>query len=210
MSEEREAPQTPDWVGLWVNKTDIDSILRLREEFAAISSSFSEAQIKRIFPDKRDKCPFVTYVATPSMIEDFVNQWAPDWQEKERFSLATMLSEMISLLKEAASEPDKIYEELRGYFRALMISNLLYSGWRPQSNDMNALLVQTYFDREFGKRLKRLAKETRSDAWAFFADQKGAQMWTIAQAEVLEHMEAESPVWKEIFHQTQKDLREND
>ena len=141
MSEEREAPQTPDWVGFWVNKTDIDSILRLREEFAAISSSFSEAQIKRIFPDKRDKCPFVTYVATPSMIEDFVNQWAPDWQEKERFSLAPMLSEMISFLKEAASEPDKIYEELRGYFRALMISNLLYSGWRPQSNDMDALLV---------------------------------------------------------------------
>ncbi len=128
MSEEREAPQTPDWVGLWVNKTDIDSILGLREEVKAISSSLSDEQIKRIFPDQRDKCPFVTYMATPSMIEDFVNQWAPDWQEEERFSLAPMFSSIISLLKEAAGEPDKIYEEeLRGYFRALMISNLLFS-----------------------------------------------------------------------------------
>lgn len=211
MSKEQELDQEQEFVKLvvlWIDEGDFESTLKLRRELKSIRTTLPKSEISRVLPSQKDKCPYVPYIATPSMIEEFVGKWDSHWDEKEDFSLAPMLVSMHGLLKEATVGGHKNYAAERGFYRLLMILNLLQSNWKPEQKDSEAELIQATLDRDFIERLKRFVGLTGSDTWRYFANQQGVDKWKIAQAEVLVYMETSSSTWRRILQQTRKDLRQ--
>ncbi len=191
---------------VWVH-AEVYSPEDLRTEFKELGTSLALPAVKKLFPATReDVCLNIPYIATPTMIEDFAEAWDSEWEKASDFSLAPAFSSVLGRLREAAADSHIDYVELRAFYRIMMVSNLIHSGWRDEKASFEAQTLQNKFNKDFEHRLQRLVKETNSDSWRFFANPKGVQIWSTGQAEVLGYMERTSPKWRKIVHQTQRDL----
>lgn len=211
MSKERLVESTSiDFLALWISRSDKVANEARKKELKSLRTTLSATNISRLFPEPTNTCPHYTpYIATPTMLEDFIEQRDPEWENKSDFSFMPIFQSLIGILRDTEGEAHLDYAVLRGFYRLLMIQNLLQSGWRPEREDLDVQLRQTEKDREFKRRLKNLAEYAHSNTWKFFSEE-GYGIWKTAQAEILAYMETmktEPPVWRKIFQRTQKDLR---
>ncbi len=195
---------------LWVAISDKEINEARKREMKTVGTDLPKLAINKLFPDPKgelshypDYAPLIT---TPKMLEDFINQWEPQWGEKPNFSLKPAFRELFQSLRDVEGDYYIIYAQLRGLYRIFMLQNLLQTGWRPQRQEFDAEIQQKEKDREFRGRLKRLAAEHHSDTWRYWSED-GYELWKTAQAEVLAYMESTSPAWRKVFKRTQLELR---
>ncbi len=198
-----------DFVDLWISRSNKVVNEARKKVLKSIRTTLSPTDINRLFPEPTVTCPhYVPYIATPTMLENFTEQWDPDWRIRRDFSLKPLIDSLYGRLKDAQGESHVDYAELRGSYRLLMIQNLLQSGWRPEKDNYEAKYAQAEKDKDFSLRLKRLVKLTHSNSWSFFSKGGGDEIWKVAQAEVLAHMETtDFPLWTNIFRRSQKGLK---